>query len=53
LGGYLPLAFAVSIVRYPIPERIFDYLSTVRSAMAGTCQNQKWLPSYSTFGGSV
>jgi hypothetical protein len=37
-GGYLPLAFAASTVRYPIPERIFDYVSMVRSAMTGTCQ---------------
>jgi hypothetical protein len=37
-GGSLPLASGVSIVRYPIPERIFDYVSTVRSATAGTCQ---------------
>ncbi len=35
LGGYLPLAPGVSTVRYPIPERIFDYVSTVRSATAG------------------
>src|ERR1700757_2144737 len=38
LDGYLPLAPGVSTVRYPIPERIFDYVSTVRSATAGTCQ---------------
>jgi hypothetical protein len=38
LGGYLPLAFAASTVRYPIPERIFDYVSMARSAMTGTCQ---------------
>jgi len=37
-GGYLPLAPGVSTVRYPIPERIFDYVSSVRSATAGTCQ---------------
>ena len=37
VGGYLPLAPGVSTVRYPIPERIFDYVSTVRSATAGTC----------------
>ena len=37
MGGYLPLAPGVSTVRYPIPERIFDYVSTVRSATAGTC----------------
>src|SRR6266851_3386222 len=36
-GGHLPLALAVSSVRYPIPERIFDYVCTVRSATAGTC----------------
>jgi hypothetical protein len=35
LGGYLPLAPGVSTVRYPIPERIFDYVSTVRNATAG------------------
>ena len=40
LGGYLPLAPGVSTVRYPIPERIFDYVSTVQSATAGTCQEQ-------------
>jgi len=40
LGGYLPLAPGVSTVRYPIPERIFDYVSTVRSATAGTCQKR-------------
>jgi hypothetical protein len=28
-----------SRVRYPIPERIFDYVSTVQSATAGTCHN--------------
>jgi hypothetical protein len=39
-GGYLPLAPGVSTVRYPIPERIFDYVSTVRSATAGTCQRR-------------
>jgi hypothetical protein len=39
-GGYLPLAPGISTVRYPIPERIFDYVSTVRSATAGTCQNE-------------
>jgi hypothetical protein len=38
VGGYLPLAFGVSTVRYPIPERIFDYVSTVRSVTAGMCQ---------------
>jgi hypothetical protein len=27
LGGYLTLALGVSTVRYPIPERIFDYVS--------------------------
>ena len=32
MGGYLPLAPGVSTVRYPIPERIFDYVSTVQSA---------------------
>jgi hypothetical protein len=37
VGGYLPLAPGVSTVRYPIPERIFDYVSTVQSATAGTC----------------
>jgi len=31
-GGYPPLARGVSTVRYPIPKRIFDYVSTVRSA---------------------
>ena len=31
---------AEKMVRYPIPERIFDYVSTVRSATAGTCQNE-------------
>jgi hypothetical protein len=35
-GGYLPLALGVSIVRYPISERIFDYVSMVRSATAET-----------------
>ena len=40
LGGYLPLAPGISTDRYPIPERIFDYVSTVRSATAGTCQNE-------------
>jgi hypothetical protein len=39
-GGYLPLAPGISDVRYPIPERIFDYVSTVRSATAGTCHNR-------------
>src|SRR3954469_25612151 len=34
LGGYLPMAPGVSTIRYPIPERIFDYVSTVRSATA-------------------
>src|SRR6266852_5825544 len=37
MGGFLPLAPGVSTVRYPIPERIFDYVCTVRSATAGTC----------------
>jgi hypothetical protein len=41
LGGSLPLAPGVSTVRYPIPERIFDYVSTVRSATAGTCHKPK------------
>ena len=27
MGGYLPLEPGVSTVRYPIPERIFDYVS--------------------------
>jgi hypothetical protein len=40
MGGYLPLAPGISDVRYPIPERIFDYVSTVRSATAGTCHNR-------------
>ena len=40
-GGYLPLAPGVSTVRYPIPERIFDYVSKVRSEMAGACQKRK------------
>ena len=35
--GWTPaLALAVSSVRYPILERIFDYVCTVRSATAGT-----------------
>src|ERR1700747_948091 len=34
-GGYLPFAPGVSTVRYPIPERIFDYVSTVQSAASG------------------
>jgi hypothetical protein len=42
MGGYLPLAPGVSTVRYPIPERIFDYVSTVRSATAGTCQKRSF-----------
>jgi hypothetical protein len=37
-GGSLSLAPGVSTVRYPIPERIFDYVSTVRSATAGACR---------------
>jgi hypothetical protein len=43
MGGYLPLAPGVSTVRYPIPERIFDYVSTVRSATAGTCHKRTML----------
>jgi hypothetical protein len=42
VGGSLPLAHGVSTVRYPIPERIFDYVSTVRSATAGTCDEAKF-----------
>jgi hypothetical protein len=42
LGGSLPLAHGVFTVRYPIPERIFDYVSTVRSATAGTCDEAKF-----------
>ena len=42
MGGSLPLAPGVSTVRYPIPERIFDYVSTVRSATAGTCDEAKF-----------
>ena len=30
----------ISTVRYPIPERIFDYVSTVQSATAGTCHKR-------------
>lgn len=37
-GGYLPLAFGVSTVRYPILERTFDYVSTVQSVTDETCQ---------------
>ena len=29
MGGFLPLAPGVCTVRYPIPERIFDYVSPV------------------------
>ena len=36
------MAHGVSTVRYPIPERIFDYVSTVRSATAGTCDEAKF-----------
>jgi hypothetical protein len=36
-GGYLPLAAGVCTIRYPMPERIFDYVSTVWGATAGTC----------------
>ena len=45
LGGYLPLAPGVSTVRYPIPERIFDYVSAVLGATAGTCQLPTWQTS--------
>jgi hypothetical protein len=38
LGGFLSLAPGVSTVRYAIPDRIFDYVSTVRSATPATCQ---------------
>jgi hypothetical protein len=34
--GYLPLALGVCTVRYPIPERNFDYIPTSRNATAGT-----------------
>jgi len=34
-GGYLTLALGGSTVRYPIPERIFEYVSTVRSRRLG------------------
>jgi hypothetical protein len=44
LGGSLSLAPGVSTVRYPIPERIFDYVSTVRSATAGTCHFRTHAP---------
>jgi hypothetical protein len=44
MGGLRALAPGVSTVRYPIPERIFDYVSTVRSATAGTCHGTKSLP---------
>jgi len=41
MGGSLPLAPGVSTVRYPIPERIFDYISTIRNATAETCHYRK------------
>ena len=40
MGGFRTLALGVSTVCYPIPEQIFDYVSTVRSATAGTCQEE-------------
>jgi hypothetical protein len=45
VGGSLPLAPGVSTVRYPIPERIFDYVSTVRSATARNVPEADPLPS--------
>jgi hypothetical protein len=36
-GGYLPLAPGVPTIRYPIPKRIFDYVSKVQSATGETC----------------
>jgi hypothetical protein len=38
-GGYLTLALGVSTVRYPIPERIFEYVSTVRSRRPGCAKS--------------
>jgi hypothetical protein len=37
LGGYLPLAPGVSTVRYPIPQRSFNYVATVQSVTDVTC----------------
>jgi hypothetical protein len=36
LGGLRILPPGVSTVRYSIPERIFDYVSTIQNARAGT-----------------
>ena len=30
-GGYLPLETGVSAVRYPIPQRTFEYVATVHT----------------------
>jgi hypothetical protein len=46
VGSYLPLAPGISTVRYPIPERIFDYVSTVRSATVGTVPRQRLRPCH-------
>ena len=37
-GGYLPLAPGVSSVRYPIRQRTFKYVATVKSETDETCQ---------------
>jgi hypothetical protein len=44
LGGYLPLAPGVSTVRYPIPQRTFNYVATVQSVTDETCQQQTHAP---------
>jgi hypothetical protein len=36
-GGYLPLVTRVSTVRYPIPQRTFQYVARVQSVTDETC----------------
>ena len=41
MGGYLPLAPAVSSVRYPIRQRTFKYVAMVQGVTDEMCQKRK------------
>ena len=45
MGGYLPLAPAVSSVRYPIRQRTFKYVAMVQGVTDEMCQLPTWQTS--------
>ena len=42
MGGYLPLAPGVSTVRFPIPQRTFEYVATVQRVTTRRANDGRW-----------